>query len=481
MTSRSGDLIEDDAATCTPFKPGTQKTGDLQHGTKVESSSISSEATVPSPSSRDHKPRSKITVSALSQNELTVPGQLYQGDYTVPLLTSDSGVPSKFQCNELISPGEKSFVQRSMIGSSTIPTPGPCGAHEGVLPSDTWMTRMETLMSRTLNPRLPRPHGHCAQTMSTTSHNPARSVSFGACVRGRCEGLDCMAAPPVSPIPPYKVHSHQDSSMTLIKQSSSPQPQIRCHMRSQSDLPAPHTFSELYNTQKTRLPSVDFCVSQSPVQWNSSLPFSSTRLPVAGSVPGVDRSSPSSVRCPTPSLVSAECNSHPPNAAVDEAARAECVASCVQWIHDQVPPWPTTRTPQPRTLSTVQREAVFKAQIPTTTPHRQAAEASAQWYTDFTGSGHQVRRRDDTVTINNAYSPAPDTRVHCCQGQVLSGIIQHPVSPRAATSSPKFKVKFVKGMTPCVTPESVPQGLKTFPITIPDNVNTIPQECSITF
>lgn len=494
ISSRSSDLIVGEPATCPHPNSDPQEAGDLHPGTKVESPSVSSEPTVPSgPCSRDRAPGSQtnspavssdIKVSTLSRSESTVPGQLCPGAYMVALSTSDSGVPSEFRSSESISPSEKSFAQRrSITGPQTVPTPRSCGFHEGALLGDTWRTKMESLMSKTLNARLPRPHGPCAQSMNGASHNPARSVSLGACVRGRCEGLGCMAAPPMSPMPPSKAQCHQDSSMISLKNLSTPRPQLRCHMRSRSDLPAPHTFSD---SQETRLPSVDLCVSHSPVQWNSSPRFSSTRFPVAGGVAGIDRSSPSPVSCPTPSVVSAGCASHPPNADVAEAARSECVASCVQWIHDQVPPWPTTRTPRVRTLSAVQRDAIFKGEVlPTTTPERHAVEPRERWYNDCTGSGRQVRRRDeDTVTTNNNYSPTPDTREHCCQRQAFSSTISLPsVSSRATVSSPKFKVKFVKGMSPNVTNQSAPQVLKAASYKIPEGTNTIPQECStsITF
>ncbi|MPC47777.1 hypothetical protein E2C01_041534 [Portunus trituberculatus] len=487
LTSRSSDLTLGDPLTCPPASPDTQQAGDLHSTTGTEPPPTQSEPSGPALSGQVPVPQvsspsmsSGIAVSALSISESTVAGQLYPGDYMVPVSTSDSGVSSEFRSSESLSPSEKTLAQRrSAAGLSTVHPPGPCG-HDSLLAGDTWRTKMESLMSRTLNARFPRPHTPCVQSISSASENPSRSVSLGACVRGRCEGLDCMAIPPMSPMPPYKPQGHQDSSMISTKNIGSPREQPRGHMRSQSDLPAPHTFT----AQKISLSSVDFCVPHTPVPWSSSQRFSSTRPPVPGGVARMDQSSPSPVRCSTPSLVSTGCVSHPSNAAVAEAARAECVASCVQWIHDQVPPWPAAaRAAQIRTTSPVQRDSVFTGEkLPSTTPEQSAAMASPQWYGDCAGLGHPVRRRDDNVIINNTYSPAPDSRVHCYQGQEFSGTLSlHSVSPRATVCSPKFKVKFVKEMTPNVTQQSVPQGQKATAVIIPEGTNTIPQECSITF
>ncbi|KAG0724618.1 hypothetical protein GWK47_040223 [Chionoecetes opilio] len=484
-----------DPATRPPVNPDPQEAGNLQPGTRVESSPMSSKPAVLSGSPSLHRaPGSQRSSPAVARaaavpplpwSKSTVPNHLCPADYMVALSTSDSRVPSEFCSGELVSPGEKSFVERSITGPPTVATPGQY--QESILPGDTWRGRMESLMSRTLNTRLPRQQGPCPQSMHSVPHNPARSMSFGGCVRGRCEGLDCTAAPPMSPMPPYKPQGHQDSSMISLKDLSSPRPTVRCHLRSRSDLPAPHTFSEHYNNQKINLSSVNFCTTHNPVRWSPSPYYSSTRLPVAGGAARMDRSSPSPVRCPTPSLVPVSCAQHLPNAGTADAAHSECVASCVQWIHDQVPPWPTMKTPQTRTFSTVQQEAVFKGEaLPTITPERRAAESTVQSYTDcieYIDTRCKVRgHNEENMITKDNYSPTPDMRVNCCQGPGRTGTIPlHSVSSRVNANSPKCNINFAKGMTSSVSHQSAPQVPKAATIRIPDVMDSTPHECSITF
>lgn len=366
---------------CPRLINGPQDTGDSCPPATVELLSRTS-AVEGGPSPRGQKAGPQLaspvgtagmTVSALSRAEPTVPA-----DYVVTTPTC-MAVPGEFYTSESVVPIENCFGQRRTIAEHPpVPTPPPCASQDGGPHSDTWRARMESFMPRRLNARQPRPQEPCTQPMNNTSSNPARSVSLGACVRGRCEGFACMAAPPMSPMPPYKAQCHEDASLITRKNQNSPQSPYRCHMRSQSDLPAPHTYSERRESQKVALPSVDLSVSHNPARWNSSPRFPPSRH-VAGGATRVDRSTPSPVRCSTPSLTAGDCASRPVDPAVGDAARSECVSSCVQWIHDPAPPWPGTKAPQARTLSAVQREVGFEAQqLPTTVSQRQPVEASVQ-------------------------------------------------------------------------------------------------------
>lgn len=254
-------------------------------------------------------------------------------------------------------------------------------------------------------------------------------------------------------------------------------------MRSQSDLPAPHTFSDHREGQKVALPSVDLSVSHNPARWNSSSRFPPARH-VAGGATRPEKSTPSPVRCSTPSLTAGGCASRPVEPTVGDAARSECVSSCVQWIHDPAPPWPPTKAPQARTLSAVQREVGFEAQqLPTTVPQRQPVEASVQWYSHCLGSGRNERLQGEgTMATKATYSPTLNARAPRCQSHVNNGAVcLHSVPSRSSVGSPKFKVKFVKGETQCVTHQSAPPAPIANSIKIPEDSNTTPPECSVAF
>lgn len=420
-----------------------------------------------------------MTVSVLSRGESTVPG-----DYMVTTPTCIP-VPSEFYTSENTVPSQTCSGKRGTIAEQpAVPTPRPCASQDSGIHNDTWRSRMESLMPRRLNARQSRPQEQCNQSINNTSPSPASSVSLGACVRGRCEGFACVAAPPMSPMPPHKAQCHQDTSQISLSNQNSPQSPYRCHMRSQSDLPAPHTFSERRGSQKVTLPSVDLSISQNPARWNSSPRFPTSRH-VAGGVSRPDRSTPSPVRCSTPSLASGGCVSpRPIDSTVSDVARSELVSSCVQWIHDPAPSWPALKTPQARTLAAVQREVGFETgQLPTTMPQRQPVVANVQWYPDCVGSSRNVRRQGEgTMTTKATYSPTLNARVRCCQSQVNNGAVcLHSVPARSSVGSPTFKVKFVKGETQCVPHQSAPPAPIANSIRIPENPNTTPPKCSVPF
>lgn len=483
VTSRSSDIIVGELDTCPSLSDASQDTGDsIPAAISVTSEIALMSSSSPHALAMNPQLGSPVGTAGMAVPSFSRSGETVPGDYVVTMPTCDD-VPRTLYTSDSILPSQNRSGQRAAITENpSVPAPHPYGSQQGSLHGDTWRARMESLMSRTVNVRQPRLQETSNQSMNSPSPSSTRSVSLGACVRGRCEGFVCIGGPPVSPVPSYKAQCHKNSSLISLKNLNSPQSPYRCHVRSQSDQPSPHAL-EPHESQTVVLPSVDLSVSSDPVRWNSSPRFSTTSH-VAGGVMRANRSSPSPVHCSTPSQASEDNVSLPTEHALGDNARSKCVASCVQWIHDPVPPWPTAKAPQPRTHSAVQREVGFEAQqLPATLPQRQSVEPSVQWYSDCMGSIRNVRRHGEgTVTTKATYSPTLNSQERSCQSQVNNGAVcLHSIPSRSNINSPQFKVKFVKGETQCVTPHGAPPAPKLNSIKIPEDTNTKPPGSSVPF